>query len=169
LEERLKYLAPKNILKFEGGECIINPSVTDDNTNLEQERVNQLGLKNFFIAMPYAKEFNNVYYFGIKHPIEQCGRKCERIDQDAFTGDIIERIKKRISISELVIADITGNNPNVFFEVGYAEGVGKTVILLSQEQETPFDLKTTRQIRYDPQDILSLANSLGKQLEAIIE
>jgi len=169
LGERLKYLVTKNILKFEGEECIIIPTINQENSNLEQGRMNRLALKHFFIAMPYAKEFNNAYYFGIKQPIEQRGRKCERVDQDTFTGDIVERIKQRISNSELIIADITGNNPNVFFEVGYAEGVGKTVILISQEQETPFDLKTIRQIRYDPQDILSLSNSLGEQLDTIIE
>jgi hypothetical protein len=169
LEERLKYLATKNILKFEEGEWIINPTITKENSNLEQGRVNRLALKHFFIAMPYAKEFNNVYYFGIKQPIEQRGRKSERVDQDAFTGDVVERIKHRISNSEMVIADITGNNPNVFFEVGYSEGVGKKVILISQEEETPFDLKTVRKIPYDPQDILSLANSLGELLDGIIE
>jgi hypothetical protein len=168
LLERLKYLATNSIVRFEGGACFVNPASTQEGGRLEQGRVSRLSLKHLFIAMPYAKEFNNAYYFGIKHPVEQRGRKSERVDQDAFTGDIVERVKHRISTSELVIADITGNNPNVFFEVGYAEGVGRPVILISQEQETPFDLRTRRQIRYDPQDIFSLANALGGQLDVII-
>jgi hypothetical protein len=168
LEERLKYLATNNIVRFEGGACFVNPRPIQEDRMLEQGRVKRLSLRHLFIAMPYAKEFNNTYYFGIKHPVEQRGRKCERVDQDLFTGDIVERVKHRIFTSELIIADITGNNPNVFFEVGYAEGVDKKVILISQEQETPFDLKTRHQIRYDPQDIFSLANALGEQLDAII-
>jgi hypothetical protein len=166
LQERLKYLAMKGVVTFDGSTCFINPSTAQTTIAVEERRVQQLSLRHLFVAMPYAKKFNNVYYFGIKQPIELRGRKCERIDQDAFTGDIVDRIKTRIRGSELVIADITGNNPNVFFEVGYAEGLDKRVILLSQAQDTPFDLKTRHQIRYDPQDIFSLADALSEQLDA---
>jgi hypothetical protein len=168
LVERLKYLAAKDVVRLEGGRYFVNPKSIQDNTKLEQGRINRLALNHLFIAMPYAKEFNNAYYFGIKYPVEQRGRKCERVDQDAFTGDIVERLRRRIATCELIIADITGNNPNVFYEIGYAEGIGKPVILISQEQETPFDLKTRRQIRYDPQDIFSLAVKLGEQLDALL-
>jgi hypothetical protein len=166
LQERLKYLAMRGVVTFDGSTCFINPSTAQTTIAVEERRVQQLSLRHLFVAMPYAKKFNNVYYFGIKQPIELRGRKCERIDQDAFTGDIVDRIKTRIRGSELVIADITGNNPNVFFEVGYAEGLDKRVILLSQAQDTPFDLKTRHQIRYDPQDIFSLADALSEQLDA---
>ena len=120
--------------------------------------------------MPYAKEFNNVYYFGIKQVVEKRGRKCERVDQDKFTGDIVQRIKERINSAQLIIADITGNNPNVFYEVGFGDGSKKTTILISQKQEQiPFDFKTQRQIIYDPQDILGLANDLGEVLDEILQ
>jgi hypothetical protein len=168
LEERLRYLATNGIVRYEGSTCFINPGVVPNAAKRESARVGSLALRHLFVAMPYAQEFNNAYYFGIKHPVEQLGRKCERVDQDAFNGDIVERIKQRITSAELVIADITGNNPNVYFEVGYAEGIGKTVVLISQKQETPFDLKTRRQIRYDPLDILSLANALREQLDATL-
>jgi hypothetical protein len=166
LQERLKYLAARGVVTFDGSTCFVNPSTAQTPTAVEERRVQQLSLRHLFVAMPYAKEFNNAYYFGIKQPIELRGRKCERVDQDAFTGDIVDRIKTRIRGSELVIADITGNNPNMFFEVGYAEGLGKTIILISQVQDTPFDLKTRRQIRHDPQDILLLADALSEQLDA---
>jgi nucleoside 2-deoxyribosyltransferase len=168
LQERLRYLASKDIVRFDGGRCFINPGSDQYFASSEVERVNRLALKHLFIAMPFAKEFNNAYYFGIKQPVEQRGRKCERVDQDAFTGDIVERVKRRVSSCELVIADITGNNPNVFYELGYADGMGKPVILISQEQETPFDLKTRRQIRYKLEDILSLAEALGAQLDGLL-
>jgi hypothetical protein len=66
------------------------------------------------------------------------------------------------------MADITGNNPNVFYEAGYAAGIGKEIVLISQKQEIPFDLRTERQITYDPQDIYSLVNQLGELLSAIL-
>src|SRR5262249_19195250 len=103
-----------------------------------------------------------------KQPVERRLRKCERVDQDVFTGDVIERVKHRISNCELIIADITGNNPNVLYELGYADGVGKPAIVISQEQETVFDLKTRRQIRYSSHDIRSLAKVLDEELSELL-
>ncbi len=169
LQERLQYLASKDIVRFDHGEYFVNPEFGQGASGIEAERINRLALKHLFIAMPFAKEFDNAYYFGIKQPIEHHRRKCERVDQDAFTGDVIERVKLRISSCELVIADITGNNPNVFYELGYADGAKKPVIVISQEQETPFDLKSRRQIRYSPHDILSLAKAIDKHLDELLE
>ena len=169
LQERLQYLASKDIVRFDDGEYFVNPEFAKGTGGIEAQRIGRLALKHLFIAMPFANEFDNAYYFGIKQPVELHGRKCERVDQDAFTGDIIERVKRRISGCELVIADITGSNPNVFYELGYADGAGKPVIVISQEQETPFDLKTRRQIRYSPHDILSLAKVIGEQLDELLE
>jgi hypothetical protein len=165
LQDRLKYLATRGLVTFDGGFCVVRPAASEAGAG-ETRRVEQLALRHIFVAMPYDKLFNNVYYFGMKQPIELRGRKCERVDQEAFTGDVVDRIKTRIRDCALVIADITGNNPNVFFEVGFAEGLGKEVVLLSQAQDTPFDLKTRKQIRYDPQDILTLAETLSTQLDA---
>jgi hypothetical protein len=120
LQERLKYLVRRGIVMLERGTYFVNPvAVPVANAPEEIRRIDRLELKHLFIAMPYAKAFSNVYYFGIKLPVEQRGRKCERVDQAAFTGDIVDRVKMRIASSEVVIADITGDNPNVFFEVAY--------------------------------------------------
>jgi hypothetical protein len=90
------------------------------------------------------------------------------VDQERYVGDVVDRIRERIGSAEMVIADITGANANVFFEVGFAEGRGKTVILLSQAQKVPFDLRARNQIRYDPMDLLSLSRALGDMLDALL-
>jgi hypothetical protein len=111
---------------------------------LEAATLRRRSLKHLFVAMPYAKEFNNLYYFGIKEPIEQRDLKCERVDHDKFVGDVVDRIKERISTAELAVADITRASANVFFEVGFAAGMSKSVILLSQAQDIPFNLHKSR-------------------------
>lgn len=161
LRERLEHLENKGIITSDGKAmflrpCDLGPSGT------------QGSLRHLFVAMPYAKEFNNTYYFGIKGPVEQRGRRCERVDEDKYVGDVVDRIKNRISTADLLIADLTGSSANVFYEVGYADGIGKSIILLSQVQDVPFDLHTRNQIRYDPQDILSLSRALGEQLDALL-
>ncbi len=170
LQERLKYLLNCRLISFRDGDYYLGDAAIINSAYSEPNRVKNLVLNHIFIAMPYAREFNNLYYFGIKQTVERLGRKCERVDQEKFTGDVVQRIKERISSSKLVIADLTGNNPNVFYEVGFADGCGKKIILLSQQQESiPFDFKTQRQVIYDPQDLLSLATRIEEEIAAIIQ
>jgi hypothetical protein len=77
------------------------------------------------VAMPFSKDFMDVFVFGIQGPVNAVGYLCERIDMTAVTGDVLARIKSRIETAELVIADLTGANANVYLEVGYAWGKGR--------------------------------------------
>lgn len=73
-----------------------------------------------YAAMPFNKELQDVYVFGIQGPVNEAGYLCERMDMVSFTGDILARIKSRIETAALVIADLSGANANVYLEVGYA-------------------------------------------------
>jgi hypothetical protein len=65
-----------------------------------------------------------------------------------------------------VIADITGANANVIYEIGYAEGNGTPIVVLSQAPEdSPFDLKDLGQIAYNVQEIDAARGKLARQLE----
>ncbi len=118
---------------------------------------------HIFVAMPFAKEMKDVYIFGIQGPVNAAGYLCERIDMATFTGDIIERVKSRIKTAALVVADLTGGNPNVYLEVGYAWGTGRSTLLLAKE-DTPltFDVRGQRCILYD--SISDLAEKLSADL-----
>lgn len=112
-----------------------------------------------FVAMPFSPEFEDVYIFGIQGPVQEAGLLCERVDMDLFTGDIVERIKSRIATSKFVIADLTGSNPNVYLEVGYAWGTKVPAILLTKNpDELKFDVKGQRCLIY------SSINELKKRL-----
>jgi len=80
--------------------------------------------------MPFADSFEDVFYYGIARPVRAAGLLCERIDQVAFTGDIIIRMRERIASSAVVVADLSEANPNVYLEVGYAWGVNVPCILI---------------------------------------
>ncbi|CAN5439997.1 hypothetical protein BH20BAC1_BH20BAC1_22660 [soil metagenome] len=138
LQERLKYLLNCRLISFRDGDYYLGDAAIINSAYSEPNRVKNLVLNHIFIAMPYAREFNNLYYFGIKQTVERLGRKCERVDQEKFTGDVVQRIKERISSSKLVIADLTGNNPNVFYEVGFADGCGKNHSPFTTAGEYPF-------------------------------
>lgn len=83
----------------------------------------------------------------------------------------MDDVWKGICSSRVVIADITGNNPNVAYEIGIADHLGKDLILLAQSTnpaEIAFDFRGNRLIPYDPECIEALRLELGKRLDQIL-
>jgi nucleoside 2-deoxyribosyltransferase len=103
-----------------------------------------------FVLMPFSVEFDDIYQYGIKESCKEAGAYCERVDEQVFQETILDRIYNQISKSDLVIADMTRRNPNVFYEVGYAHALNKPTILLTQNSDDiPFDLKHYPHIIYE--------------------
>ncbi len=103
-----------------------------------------------FVLMPFIKPFDDIYQLGIKAACHEAGAYSERVDEQQYDGSILERVYNQISKADLLIADMTGKNANVFYEVGYAHALGKRVILLTQRSEDiPFDLKHYEHIVYE--------------------
>ena len=88
----------------------------------------------------------------------------ERIDEQLYQEGILERIYRQIEVADIIIADMTGQNPNVFYEVGYAHAKAKPCILLtSDSNDILFDLKHRRHIVYNG-SITTLRGELIKEL-----
>lgn len=105
--------------------------------------------KRAFVLMPFKEELNDVYYFGIRQPLEQEGFVVERADEIQFVGGIVEKIRKSIAEADLIVAEITDLNPNVYYEVGLAHALNKPVVLITRSIENvPFDLQGMRHIVY---------------------
>jgi hypothetical protein len=121
------------------------------------------------VLMPFAKEFNDVYTFGIKGAAEDVGAYAERVDEQIFEERILDHIFEQIEKADVIVADMSGQNPNVFYEVGYAHALKKTVVLLtSNVNDIPFDLKHHQHIVYSGQ-IGSLRADLVKRLTWAIQ
>jgi nucleoside 2-deoxyribosyltransferase len=111
----------------------------------------------------------DVWRFGIQRPLQEIVL-CERMDETAFTGDILSEIKKRIARADIVIADITGANPNVFLEIGYAWAAETPTVLICRKATDggipPFDVRGQRYIEYE--DITDLEDKLTKEVQALL-
>jgi hypothetical protein len=119
-----------------------------------------------FVAMPFAEEMEDVFHYGIQGAVNAAGLLCERADLSSFTGDVMEWVKKRITSSELVIADLSSANPNVYLEVGFAWGCGRPTVLLCRDaSELKFDVKGQRCLVY--KKIKDLEDALKKELEGL--
>jgi hypothetical protein len=112
-----------------------------------------------FIVMPFGPDWSSNVYDMIGQACQEVaagveGLTWQRADQIAEPGRITDQIVNAIENADLIVADLTGNNPNVMFELGYADRARKEVVLLNQEIDaTPFDIKDWRQIRYDVRDL----------------
>lgn len=96
-----------------------------------------------FVAMPFSKSFDDLYEKGIRIACERARVYCERVDEQHYDGTIIDRIFNQIAKADVVICELSGRNPNVFYETGYAHALGKKSLLLaSSAQDIPFDLQS---------------------------
>jgi hypothetical protein len=109
-----------------------------------------------FVIMPYGKsgtqefeDYRTVYEIIIKKPILDAGFECKRGDEIPDYGPIPEQIKKMLMEADLVVADLSGRNPNVFYELGFRHALGSPSISISNDLDgLPFDVATYRTILY---------------------
>ena len=104
-----------------------------------------------FVIMPFASEFDEVYRT-IRKAVEEgtAGKvACHRLDELKTPGRITDDLVEAIADADFCIADLTGMNPNVMWEVGYAMALTKPVLFLSQSVDSlPFDLRNMRVLAY---------------------
>jgi uncharacterized protein DUF4062 len=117
-----------------------------------------------FVIMPIGKQgtkeydrFKAIFDAVIKPAVEindqgkLTGLRCERADQEIRTGSIPRDIVEKLASAEIVIADLTTKNPNVFYELGVRHSLKqKTIMIAQSEDDIPFDVREYRTIFYDP-------------------
>lgn len=119
--------------------------------------------KKVFVVMPFAAEFEDVYILGIREVAERMNLIVERADDIEHNDSILDIIQDRIRGCNVVVADASTANPNVFYEVGYAHGADRPTILICRKGEKiPFDIQAKNIILYS--SIVDLRERLSKRL-----
>ena len=127
-----------------------------------------------FVLMSFEEKFDDVYEAFIKPLFEEsqvAKFSVDRADDIHNQQNIMQDIVTRIEQSHLIVADLTDNNPNVFYELGVAHTLDRPVILLAQDMDDiPFDLRAYRVIIYDTRftKIEEARQELGRLIEAFI-
>ncbi|MEV5376187.1 hypothetical protein AB0L26_09490 [Streptomyces nondiastaticus] len=98
---------------------------------------------------------------------ERHGITAVRADGIAHAGDITEQICRHVIESDLVIADVSGGNPNVMYELGLRHVTGKPTIHIGEAGQLPFDIASIRTIRY--QRARSHLAGARKEIESALE
>jgi Nucleoside 2-deoxyribosyltransferase len=123
-----------------------------------------------FVVMQFSG-FEELYSDVIAPLTMEFGLRPYRADQVYGPGSIMEDIIKGIETSQIVIAEITPSNENVFYEVGYAHALKKPTILLAEKnKKLPFDLSGFRCLFYDNSigGKRKVEEGLRKHLDAIL-
>ena len=125
-----------------------------------------------FVMMPFGDQYQNMYYEKIIKPAaEEMGYSVKRADSIYGTAPIIDDIFEGIKSSDLLIADVTGKNPNVNYELGAAHILGtKVIIITSNIDDVPFDYKHKRIITFDTKAVgwdSTLYNDIIKTIEQV--
>ena len=102
-----------------------------------------------FVAMPFRDELRLIYTDHILKVTKALDMSCLRGDDFSTANSIIHEVYSAIYHADLLIADCTGKNANVFYELGMAHMLGKTAILIAQSRDDfPFDIAHLRSITY---------------------
>ena len=147
LSDFIKELAPEFALSkvSEGFEIVSKPS--------ERQRVKNKDSREVFVLMPFEDQFQTIYYNVIKPVVESLGYPISKDDENVSIGNVIEQIQGSIRDALLVVADVSGKNPNVFYELGYAHGFEQNVLIITtNKNDVPFDISHIRffEYSYDP-------------------
>lgn len=122
------------------------------------------------VMMPFAPSFDIVYEH-IEAAVSKVGLVCKRADDMWEHDHVMHDVLSLLWRSQVVIADLTGKNANVFYEIGLAHALPRPSVLLTQsDEDVPFDLRSIRYLKYGlgTSDRNALQEQLSKRLRALV-
>lgn len=126
---------------------------------LDEIRKDNKQFNKGFVAMMFRKDMKDVEK-AILEAIHDCGYLPMIISQKEHNNEIVPEILYEIRTSDFIVADLTGNRGGVYYEAGFALGLGKEIIFTvnnskTKKNEAPhFDVAQRKQVRYDsPKDL----------------
>jgi hypothetical protein len=124
-----------------------------------------------FVLMPFAQVMRPVYDDHIKRVASGLSLTVGRADDLFSAHSVMADVWSGIYGAQMVVADCTGRNPNVFYEIGLAHVLGRPVILITQSKDdVPFDVKHIRYIHYTftPRGMTDFEKTLGETIRNVL-
>ena len=119
--------------------------------------------------MWFDDSMSDAWLSGFEPGIHAAGYQPRRIDEKDYVGGISDEIISEIRRSRFVVADYTGHRGGVYFEAGFALGLGLTVIPTCREDEIGklhFDIKHLNTLPW--KTATGLAQTLSKRIRAVV-
>lgn len=121
-----------------------------------------------FVIQPFLDDYKKRYSSIYELAVIKAGLVPYRADLEFTPHIMILEILKEIEMSVVCLAEISEHNPNVWYEVGYADGRKIPVVFVcdnSKKGELPFDVNQRNILFYDPEDADKLAEEITKRLK----
>lgn len=183
VQEMKQYLAQSEIGKYTEGQfagsintLLRNGSIKKIDRGLYAIKERSVNMKTCFVVSPIGEPDSPTRVNADKlfrHIIEPVCKACDfeavRADLLDNAGSITQTVVDHLETAELVIADVTEHNPNVFYEMGFRTRTNKPIIHLKAKGETlPFDISAIRAFEYDLTD-LDCVEDVKSRLERTIQ
>jgi nucleoside 2-deoxyribosyltransferase len=126
--------------------------------------------RTVFAAMPFAAEYEDVYFVAMVDAARAVGAACRRLDREDYAGDVVLKLTSLIGGCDVVIADISDANPNVMYEVGYAHALERPTVHICSTglDKLPFDVRNWNTLGYTKGRTHALRDDLIRRLSAVI-
>jgi len=134
--------------------------------------------RHAFVVMSLRMELDRLFADVIVPAISQCDLEPYRVDREEFEETINQTILEKIGTSRIVVADLTFERPNCYFEIGYAMAIKKPLILTAREDHDPrrplrkpdepkvhFDLDTHKITFWNSEDLESFRDVLTERIK----
>ncbi|MCB0110541.1 MAG: hypothetical protein KDE53_31685 [Caldilineaceae bacterium] len=126
-----------------------------------------------FVIMSFGRADLEVVFEDFVRPVlvNDCKLICRRGDDIFGSGAIIDDVRKAIAECDLAVADLTGQNANVFYELGICHTLGKPVLMLAQSKEDiPFDVRHLRVLLYEytPRGCKTLEKAIKAHIDTML-
>lgn len=141
-----------------------NGTIKKINRGIYAIKIRSENMRKCFVVSPIGEEGSDIrnnadklFKYVIKPVCEVCDFDPIRVDKLNDANSITQTIIEMLDSADLVISDMTGHNPNVFYEMGYRSRTRKPMIHLKHKGESlPFDVNTVRTLEYDLTDLDSV-------------
>lgn len=157
-------------------EKFLSTKAEDKEKEKEDKKLVEIASENdlCFILMPFVdKNLQVVYEDFVKSAMEEhFNLRCQRADDIFGANVIVEDIREKIRTAKVIIAELTGRNANVLYEVGLCHGIERDVVCLTQSiEDIPFDLRHRRVIiyEYSPRGCKKLEKDLIDNIKAVLD
>lgn len=122
-----------------------------------------------FALLPFQDLFLEVYEGAVGPAATSLGLRSLHAGEIFGNREVVEDIWDSICSARLLVVDVTGRNPNVFYELGICHTLGKECIIITQSKDdVPFDIRHRRFIEYGPDKLVKLKSALRKTMQAIL-
>jgi hypothetical protein len=162
-------LPDRGVLSLEGLIPALTAEIETGSARTPPQQVTDIE-RIVFAAMPFAPQYEDVFFVAMRYAAEQNGAVCERVDRREFQGNVVDEIHRLIRRSVAVFVDLSEAKPNVLYETGFAHALKKPCIHIcsTSTDKLPFDVAQWKTTQYHPGQTHKLAKELALRLKAAL-